>query len=309
MDSGATRSQLNDAGVRPGGQYVLYWCAGTGGWNRNHALAFAAGLANRLELPLLVFESLVCRRRTPTTGFHTFVLEGVPETAASPATSSGIGYVFHLQRGTEPAAGCATVMRARRRCRDRRLSGTVASRSASCRRISTSQCYAVDSSCVVPVRCIGERGLCGLFASARKIHKLLPQFLKPAPHRFDGSSPARPRFRSGAIAELVASCESTTRCRRRPAFAAGAPRPSGACSAFSKHRLRRYAREKNEPSAHATSDLSPYLHFGHISSLEVALAVQEYAAEHKLIADEFLEELIVRRELAFNFARYCQAGG
>ena len=45
-----------------------------------------------------------------------------------------------------------------------------------------------------------------------------------------------------------------------------------------KQNLRRYAREKNEPSAHATSELSPYLHFGYISSLEVALAVQEHAA-------------------------------
>ena len=35
----------------------------------------------------------------------------------------------------------------------------------------------------------------------------------------------------------------------------------------------------------------------------MALAVREYAAEHRLIADEFLEELIVRRELAFNFVR------
>ena len=59
-----------------------------------------------------------------------------------------------------------------------------------------------------------------------------------------------------------------------------------------------------EPSEHATSQLSPYLHFGHISSLEIALAVQEYASEHKLIVTEFLGELIVRRELAFNFARY-----
>ncbi len=56
----------------------------------------------------------------------------------------------------------------------------------------------------------------------------------------------------------------------------------------------------------ATSGLSPYLHFGHISSLQVALAVQEYAREHKLMADEFLEELIVRRELAFNFARFTE---
>ena len=37
----------------------------------------------------------------------------------------------------------------------------------------------------------------------------------------------------------------------------------------------------------------------------MALAAAEHAREHKLIADEFLEELIVRRELAFNFARYA----
>jgi deoxyribodipyrimidine photo-lyase len=72
-----------------------------------------------------------------------------------------------------------------------------------------------------------------------------------------------------------------------------------------RDKLRRYSTERNEPSANATSGLSPYLHFGHISSLQVALAVRDFASEHKLMADEFLEELIVRRELAFNLARHC----
>ena len=75
---------------------------------------------------------------------------------------------------------------------------------------------------------------------------------------------------------------------------------------FLSDRLRRYAAEKNEPSAHATSDLSPYLHAGYISALEVALAVREHAREHKIMADEFLEELLVRRELTFNFVRYAK---
>jgi hypothetical protein len=44
------------------------------------------------------------------------------------------------------------------------------------------------------------------------------------------------------------------------------------------------------------------VYFGQTSSLEVALAAREYPTKHKLIADEFLEELIVRRELVFNFA-------
>jgi deoxyribodipyrimidine photo-lyase len=71
---------------------------------------------------------------------------------------------------------------------------------------------------------------------------------------------------------------------------------------FLQHCLRRYARDKNQPTAHAVSNLSPYLHCGYISSLEIAL----HAREHKLIADEFLEDLIVRRELAFNFAWYAK---
>jgi deoxyribodipyrimidine photo-lyase len=74
--------------------------------------------------------------------------------------------------------------------------------------------------------------------------------------------------------------------------------------AFLEDGLRRYARDNREPSAHATSQLSSYLHFGHISSLEIALAVQEHARQHKLIVPEFLEQLIIRRELAFNFAAH-----
>jgi deoxyribodipyrimidine photo-lyase len=73
---------------------------------------------------------------------------------------------------------------------------------------------------------------------------------------------------------------------------------------FLRKNLSRYSTFHNQPTARATSSLSPHLHFGHLSSLQVALAVEDYAREHKLMADEFLEELIVRRELTFNFARF-----
>src|SRR5581483_11565364 len=75
---------------------------------------------------------------------------------------------------------------------------------------------------------------------------------------------------------------------------------------FLETNLSRYARKRNEPSEHATSHMSPYLHFGHISSLEIALATQEYAQRHKLMSNEYLEELIVRRELAFNYVRHVE---
>ena len=57
---------------------------------------------------------------------------------------------------------------------------------------------------------------------------------------------------------------------------------------------------------HATSHMSPYLHFGQLSSLEIALAVQKHADKHKIDAGSYLEELIVRRELSFNYVSHVE---
>ncbi len=50
------------------------------------------------------------------------------------------------------------------------------------------------------------------------------------------------------------------------------------------------------------SMLSPYLHFGQISPVYVALQVRDRIGDR---AEELLEELIVRRELAINFVVHC----
>jgi deoxyribodipyrimidine photo-lyase len=71
---------------------------------------------------------------------------------------------------------------------------------------------------------------------------------------------------------------------------------------FIDNKLADYAEKSNQPELNYQSNLSPYLHFGQISALEVALA----ALDSNHDAADFLEELIVRRELAFNFVYYNQ---
>ena len=60
----------------------------------------------------------------------------------------------------------------------------------------------------------------------------------------------------------------------------------------------------NDPSLDGQSNLSPYLHFGQLSAARVVLAAQSYKAIHKTDFEAFVEELIVRRELAENFCFY-----
>ena len=292
---------LNQQPIRQGGRYILYWCR----WNRraasNHALLYAAEMANSLNLPLVCFERLSCAYPTASDRFHTFVLQGIPEMQAR-LHQLGAGYIFQLPR--------------RKTTSDAKLRAVIAGAAAvvtdDCLRATPRldvQLHAVDSSCIVPMSRIPERSYAA-YSIRPKIRRMLPEFLRPVPAvklRF----PCRETFRdlhtdvtAGNIASLVASCAIDHTIRPVPTFQGGRKAAERTLLRFLHHRLSRYAREKNEPSAHATSDLSPYLHYGHISSLEVALAVHEYATEHKLIADEFLEELIVRRELAFNFTRY-----
>jgi deoxyribodipyrimidine photo-lyase len=66
-----------------------------------------------------------------------------------------------------------------------------------------------------------------------------------------------------------------------------------------------YAKGRNEPSAAQTSFLSPYLHFGHISPVEMALAARDSGIGATEDRGSFIEELVVRRELAMNYANFA----
>lgn len=72
---------------------------------------------------------------------------------------------------------------------------------------------------------------------------------------------------------------------------------------FLKRKLSNYHESRNNPNLNGQSNLSPYLHFGHISAQRVALEIMN-ADVNKKSKDAFLEELIVRRELADNYCFY-----
>ncbi|MFP4478412.1 MAG: deoxyribodipyrimidine photolyase [Candidatus Izemoplasmatales bacterium] len=69
---------------------------------------------------------------------------------------------------------------------------------------------------------------------------------------------------------------------------------------FIDNKLDKYD-EHNDPSKDLTSNLSPYLKFGFISPVTIYNLMKDIKSDSK---EDFLEELIVRRELAYNFVYY-----
>lgn len=74
-------------------------------------------------------------------------------------------------------------------------------------------------------------------------------------------------------------------------------------TSFIKEKLSVYSEQRNDPTRTATSGLSPYLHFGQLAAQRAALEVLKSRGKESS-KQAFLEELIVRRELADNFCFY-----
>jgi deoxyribodipyrimidine photo-lyase len=73
---------------------------------------------------------------------------------------------------------------------------------------------------------------------------------------------------------------------------------------FLSSHLKGYAAARNDPANPQCSNLSPYLHFGQISPVEVVRKTLAASAAAGADRAAFLEELVVRRELAINFVHY-----
>jgi len=282
---------LNEAPVRTGARYVVYWAHVNRRADSNHALEFAASLANDLRLPLLVYEGLTCSYPYASDRLHRFILNGVPENARR-FRGRGAGYVFHLRRRhSDPddalyqvAAEAAALVTDDYPLRRHRVAERVGI-----------PCYAVDSSCVVPMRCMTKKEY-GAYTIRPKIQKLLPTFLTPVERvplrlKWKGEVPDfHTEVTQSNMCELIRACEID----HEVPTVVELPGGRLAAEALLRNGIGR------------ASGLSPYLHFGQISSLEVALAVKVHAAENGYSCDAFLEQLIVRRELAFNHALFAE---
>jgi deoxyribodipyrimidine photo-lyase len=307
---------LNDRAPRENAGYVLYWSLMNRRVEQNHALAHAAEIANAHGLPLLVYESLSCDYPAANDRTHTFVLEGVPQNDAA-LRALGIGYFFYLRaRRSDPNDVLYRLAsRARAVVTDDYPVFIAMRHNPRVAAHLTIQYIAVDSSCIVPMS-LHEKRNYGAYTIRPRIHRVLRSYLQPVelpalrqkwrPSLLpDGLSSLSRTVTIDAIPPLVGACEIDHSIPPSVEYTGGSKEAARRLHRFLEHRLRLYARESGQPSKHATSTLSPYLHFGHISALEIALAVRAHAEEHRLIPDEFLEQLIVRRELAFNFARFA----
>jgi deoxyribodipyrimidine photo-lyase len=288
--------------ARPGKGPVVYWMSRDQRVRDNWALLYAQELALSLGRPLGVVFCLAPAFLGATLRQYSFMLKGLQEVAGDLAR---LHLPFFLLTG-EPA---------------RELPGFVAHyrigavvsdfsplrlvrgwKSAVAEGIGVSL-EEVDAHNVVPCWVASPKAEYGAYTLRPKLKRLLPAFLEDFPPLtrhpvgWEGEIPAIPWERLPATLAIDPSVPEVTW------LSPGERQARAALDHFLEHRLPVYGERRNDPTQDGQSDLSPYLHFGHLAPQRAALEV-ELCRGHDTSREAFLEELIVRRELADNFCFY-----
>ena len=276
----------------------------------NHALKFAIEQANKRNLPLVVYEGLKFYYPWANDRIHTFILEGVAEKREVFA-KLGIKYVFYLQKDKN-----SPKQTVKKIAKDAALIVTddfpcfiIPDHNAAIVKQANIPVYAVDSNGIIPMSKF-EKEEYGAYTIRPKIKRILDNYFVP----FEEAKIKikQPDLKIDCldtivdetnIAELVAECDIDHSIKPSPIYKGGTTNGRKRLKHFIENILPNYDESRNKPEIDGSSRLSSYLHFGFLSSLEIAFAVKESDAP-KLSKDAYLEELIVRRELSFNFTRH-----
>jgi deoxyribodipyrimidine photo-lyase len=302
--------QLNDKPVNANAKYVLYWMQMFKRVENNHALIYAIRKANELKLPLVVYEGLKYYYPWASDRIHTFILEGVEEKKQA-FEKLGIRYVFYLQK--DKSSPTQTVAKL---AKDAAL---IATDDFPCfiipqhnERISSKaqvHVFAVDSNGVIPMSKFDKEEY-GAYTIRPKIKKLLDNYLKPlADEKVEIKSVGlnvdcpETAVTSETISKLVSECDIDHSVKPSEHYHGGTANGRKRLKKFVSEILPDYETARNKPNLDGSSRLSSYLHFGFLSPLEIALAVQDADAP-QASKDAYLEELIVRRELSYNFTSH-----
>lgn len=293
---------LNDRAAAAGGS-IVYLMEASVREACNPALEYAVATAHALDLPLRVVGGVDPARLLDRPASAQFELQGWRDVAHA-LERRRIDFAFHFDapeaRAARAAEKAAVVV-----CDGAYLPVGRAWRDALARQAHC-EVIEVESNIVVPAQVTSTRHE---FAARTIRPKVLrhrahfQQLTKPVAY----TGPAELASAGGIDAKDVAG--NLRRLGIKPAmlwsrFAGGTVAARDRLSQFLRHHGRHYGEARSDPASPSTSMLSPWLRFGHISPVEVVVQASESAEMAGPAIDAFLEQLIVRRELAINHVLY-----
>ena len=295
------RIQALNAKETKRGRYVLYWMQASQRTEYNHALEYAVLKANELHQPLVVFFGITDHFPEGSQRHYTFMLEGLREVRRS-LEKRGIQMVIQHtspeQGVVQFAKGASFVVVDRGYLKIQRAWRDAAASRMDCPLVQ------VESDVIVPIEETSPKEEYTAATIRSKIHKKLDHFLCPLKEVdpvIESLSLDFDSFDIDDVEEAVSRLHIDRSVKKVSCYRGGSGEAKKHLRLFVRDKLDRFPELRNDPTVDFLSHMSPYLHFGQISPLSIALTVSQTQGLSK---EAYLEELIVRRELSMNFVFY-----
>ena len=306
--SGQPRVQVRRASpLRKGARSVVYWMQRAQRIMDNPALDVAIAAGNLLGLPVVVYFSVIPNYPNANLRHYHFLQQGLRDVAED-AAERGVGFVIRRYPDNSLDAFLEEVQAAlligdENPCREPERWRKVLAR-----RLKLPY-WTVDADVVVPSR-VFNRSFVLLHHFRPHLHAELPKYLV-TPRKIVPVHPWKPHKAPSGLSLSEEITQGFTKLDRtiKPvdSFTGGTHAAIKRLNDFVSIELKDYDKARNHPELKGTSRMSPWLHFGNIGPLTVALAVKQAVAEGKAPAatgEKFLDELIGWRELAVLFVRH-----
>jgi len=324
----------NSLPVRQDGDFVLYWMIASRRLTWNFALDRAVEWAQKLRKPLVILEALRCSYPWASERMHRFILDGMAENGCW-LENTNVLYYPYIEPKPRSGNGLLAAV-ATRACivvTDDFPCFFLPRMVASAARRVPVLMEVVDSNGLLPIR-QADKAYPTAYAFRRFLQKELQRHLTEFP-KFNALLNARlpnakpfpreitKRWPKASLKLLISGKSVLAGIPMHhvvpPAGTQGGGTPAQALLRnFLRNRLPTYADTRNEPARQSTTELSPYLHFGHISAHQIfsELTAQEgWSPGHLAVratgsrvgwwgtseaAEAFLDQVVTWRELSFN---------
>ncbi|MEO0285927.1 MAG: deoxyribodipyrimidine photo-lyase [candidate division WOR-3 bacterium] len=283
------------------GRYILYWIQGAPRSVFNFGLEFAIYLSNEYRLPLIVL--IIVNPFYPEANDRSmkFFLEGVKELKNALEER---GLTFHVRPGKFQDvitqyykdakvlitdASYLPFLRILKEEVYKRLDATI---------------FEVDNNLLVPVRVVSSKQEVGAYTLRPKILKIYRNFLDFQEVTYKGE-------KLEPVLEVdLDNFDSFLKMHYQEKFPetpfrGGEKQGRMILKHFLESNFHQFAMLRSNPAFDVESHLSPYLHYGFISPLEIIKEASKVDTDSKNF-DVLFEQLVVRRELAHNFTYYSE---
>ena len=304
------RIQVRRPGLpRPEGKCIVYWMQRAMRIHENPALDVAIDAANLLGLSVVVFVAVIPNYPNANLRHYHFLQQGLRDVEED-AAERGVGFVLrrHPVNSVEKfleEVEASMLIGDENPCREPERWRRVLAR-----RLKLPY-WTVDADVVVPSAILG-RDYFLLQHMRPHLQSALPKFLIATRHPKPQKSWRKPKSLShDSLAHDITTGFNSLDRTIKPVdtFTGGTHAALKQLREFLNHGLKDYGEHRNHPELKGTSRLSPYLHFGNIGPITIALAAQQSVKKGKAsqqACDRFLDQVIAWRELSVIFVKYNQ---